>query len=39
MGDMHIDVLPVVSRANVREILGVVTLRDILRAYGIANSR
>jgi CIC family chloride channel protein len=39
MGDMHLDALPVVSRANVREILGVITLTDILRAYGIAHSR
>ena len=39
MGDTHLDALAVVSRANVREILGVVTLPDILRAYGIANSR
>jgi len=38
MGDTHLDALAVVSRANVREILGVVTLPDILRAYGIANS-
>ncbi|HXB72374.1 MAG TPA: CBS domain-containing protein [Candidatus Acidoferrales bacterium] len=35
MGEMHLDVLPVVSRANVLEIVGVVTLPDILRAYGI----
>jgi len=39
MGDTHLDALAVVSRANVREILGVVTLPDILRAYGITNSR
>jgi len=35
MGDMHLDVLPVVGRANVREILGVITLPDVLRTYGI----
>jgi len=36
MGEMHLDVLPVVGRANVREIVGVITLPDILRTYGIA---
>jgi chloride channel protein, CIC family len=35
MGEMYLDVLPVVSRANVLEIVGVITLRDILLAYGI----
>jgi CIC family chloride channel protein len=35
MGEMHLDVLPVVSRANVLEILGVITLPDVLRTYGI----
>jgi len=35
MGEMHLDVLPVVGRANVLEILGVITLPDVLRAYGI----
>ena len=35
MGDTHLDALPVVSRANVREILGVITLTDILRTYGV----
>jgi CBS domain-containing protein len=39
MGHLHLDALPVVSRANVREILGVITLPDVLRAYGIANPR
>jgi chloride channel protein, CIC family len=34
MGDAHIDVLPVVSRANVHLVLGEVTLQDILRVYG-----
>lgn len=37
MGDIQLDALPVVSRANVREILGVISLTDILR--GIAHSR
>jgi CIC family chloride channel protein len=35
MGEMHLDVLPVVSRANVLEILGVISLPDVMRAYGI----
>jgi CIC family chloride channel protein len=35
MGESGHTVLPVVSRANVRVVLGVVTLRDILRAYGV----
>jgi hypothetical protein len=38
MGEMHLDVLPVVSRANVLEIVGVITLPDILLAYGIRRS-
>ena len=39
MGAAHLDALPVVGRANVREILGVITLPEILRAYGITHSR
>jgi len=35
MGATSHTVLPVVSRANVRVLLGVVTLPDILRAYGV----
>jgi len=35
MGATRHTVLPVVSRANVRILLGVVTLPDILRAYGV----
>ena len=38
MGELHLDALPVVSRANVREILGIITLPDILRAYRISHS-
>jgi CIC family chloride channel protein len=34
-GQNRLDVIPVVSRANVRELIGVVTLRDVLRKYGI----
>jgi CIC family chloride channel protein len=35
MGASNHTVLPVVSRANVRVLLGIVTLPDILRAYGV----
>jgi chloride channel protein, CIC family len=34
-----LDVLPVVSRANVRELKGVVSLKDILAAYGIGKAQ
>ncbi|HEU4680109.1 MAG TPA: chloride channel protein [Gemmatimonadales bacterium] len=36
LGTLQQDVLPVVSRDNVRELLGVVTLHDILKSYGVA---
>jgi len=39
LGTLPYDVLPVVNRANVRELLGVVTLQDILDAYGLAKAR
>jgi len=35
MGKSGVDALPVVSRANFREIQGVLTLADILKAYGL----
>jgi CIC family chloride channel protein len=35
LGQAGLDVIPVVSRANVREMIGVVTLGDILREYGV----
>ena len=35
MGSAGVDTLPVVSRANVRQFLGVLTLPDILNAYGV----
>ncbi len=35
MGATRHTVLPVVSRANVRTLLGVVTLSDVLKAYGV----
>ena len=36
MGATHLTVLPVVSRGNVRILLGLVTLADVLKAYGVA---
>ena len=36
MGAFHVDVLPVVSRANVHQLLGVVRLQDVLESYGVA---
>jgi len=35
MGSTHLDVLPVVGRANVRQLEGVVTLADVLASYGV----
>jgi predicted transcriptional regulator len=36
MGAAGVDVLPVVSRFNVNQLIGIVRLADILRAYQIA---
>jgi len=36
MGASQLDVLPVVSRANVHYLEGVVTLQDVLAQYGVA---
>jgi CIC family chloride channel protein len=38
MGDSRHSVLPVVSRANIRTLLGVVTLEDVLLAYGVEHA-
>ena len=35
MGEGHFDILPVVSRANVHKLEGIVTLHDVLVAYGV----
>jgi CIC family chloride channel protein len=35
MGAASLDLLPVVGRANIRELEGVILLRDILGAYGV----
>jgi hypothetical protein len=39
MGAMSVDVVPVVSRANIREMYGVVTLADVLATYGVSATR
>ncbi len=39
MGDTGHNVLPVVSRANARSMEGVVTLVDVLKAYGVDTRR
>ena len=36
MGANQVDMLPVVSRADVHKLLGVVTLPDILASYGVS---
>ena len=38
MGESGLRTLLVVSRADVRQVLGVVTLDDILKAYGVAEA-
>jgi CIC family chloride channel protein len=38
MGSAHTDLLPVVSRANVHELLGVVRLQDVLESYGLSEN-
>jgi CIC family chloride channel protein len=35
MGTNHLDLLPVVNRANVHKLEGVVTLADVLNSYGL----
>jgi CIC family chloride channel protein len=35
MSKSHIDVLPVVNRADIHRLEGVVTLRDVLDSYGV----
>jgi CBS domain-containing protein len=39
MGDTGHNALPVVSRGNIREIIGIVTLVDVLNAYGVDTRR
>jgi CIC family chloride channel protein len=35
MSACHVDVLPVVHRAEIHKLLGVVTLREVLNSYGV----
>jgi len=37
MGATQLDLLPVVSRANVHELLGIICLKDVLESYGLKN--
>ncbi|MGB9074195.1 MAG: chloride channel protein [Terriglobales bacterium] len=32
----HVEILPVVSRADVHQLVGIVTLRDVLDCYGVS---
>ena len=36
LGTSHVELLPVVSRADVHKLEGIITLRDVLRFYGFA---
>jgi CIC family chloride channel protein len=38
MGSNQIGILPVVSRANVHELAGIITLQDVLAAYGVSHA-
>jgi CIC family chloride channel protein len=38
MGENQLEILPVVSRADVHKLEGIVTLRDVLDAYGLNSS-
>lgn len=35
MGASHLDLLPVVSRANVHQLRGIITLQDVMAQYGV----
>jgi len=36
MGEIGLNVIPVVSRANAHQLIGIVTLNDALHAYGVS---
>jgi len=38
MGANQIEILPVVNRADVHKLEGIVTLRDVLDAYGVSRA-
>jgi CIC family chloride channel protein len=35
MSDARVDILPVVSRADVHNLEGIVTMKDVLDSYGV----
>ena len=35
MSAYHLDQLPVIHRANIHKLEGVVTLKDVLNSYGV----
>ena len=37
MGENQLEILPVVSRANVHKLEGIVTLQDVLNSYGVSS--
>jgi CIC family chloride channel protein len=39
MGKNQLDILPVVNRADIHKLEGIVTLRDVLDAYGVSSAR
>lgn len=39
MAQSKLNVLPVVERADIRDLRGVISLQDILQAYGVAGSK
>jgi CIC family chloride channel protein len=38
MSNAHVDLLPVVNRADIHQLEGIVTLRDVLDSYGVDSS-
>jgi hypothetical protein len=38
MSAYHLDVLPVIHRADIHKLLGVVTLKDVLDSYGVGGA-
>ena len=38
MGANQIEILPVVNRADMHKLEGMVTLRDVLEAYGVSRA-
>jgi CIC family chloride channel protein len=38
MSQAHVDILPVVNRADIHKLEGIVTLQDVLKSYGVDSS-